>query len=273
MKGILRAVGYFALYFALTIILQALLTALVMAIGVSDGINEEHQLVAFANNNILGINILSGLFTILIFFAIFKFRKKDIKAEWRAGKFELKDIALPAVMSFSYSFVFSLITYNVQLENSALTVNSVRYYSSHFPTLGILLMAVNILLVAPVSEELAFRGIIYTRVEKTGNKSAAIFVSALLFGLVHFFAGGWILAIGGIIMGAVLGYIFCTYDSLWICILSHTAANLPDFILFNHYTMSDALRWGIMILFAIIFFISGFLLYRKSNSESSKILP
>ena len=47
---------------------------------------------------------------------------------------------------------------------------------------------------------------------------------------MHFAAGGGILVIGAILMGAVFGYIFYKYNSLWICIISHIVANLPDFI-------------------------------------------
>ena len=93
MKGILRAIGYFALYFVITTVIQALLTALVMAIGVANGIHEEQLLVDYANNNILGITVFSGLFTILIFYVLysdllrsFQIQEKRYQSRVESGK-------------------------------------------------------------------------------------------------------------------------------------------------------------------------------------------
>lgn len=268
MKGIFRAIGYFILYFILTMLFQTLLSILFMGIGAANGLRNEDLIIELANNNILGITIFSGILTILFFYIIFKIRKKDIKSEWKIKKINIRDIILPAIMSFSYSFLFALITYDISLENSIMIFNSVKYYSEILPMSGILLMAINLLLIAPISEEIALRGIVYTRIEKTSNKIIAIIISSLLFGCMHFAAGGGILVIGAILMGAVFGYIFYKYDSLWICIISHIAANLPDFILFNHNNISNYLLIMLKILFAAIFIISLIIMCKKRNTEN-----
>lgn len=267
MKEVFKALGYFILYFILTLLFQTLLSILFMGIGVVNGLKEENLIIEFANNNILGITIFSGILTILIFYIIFKTRKKDIKSEWKLKKFKLKDIVLPSIMAFSYSFFFALITYDISLENSVMVSNSVKYYSGILPILGISLMAINLLLIAPISEELVFRGIVYTRAEKKSNSIVAIILSSLLFGCMHFAAGGGILVIGAILMGAVFGYIFYKYNSLWICIISHIVANLPDFILFNHIDISNNLLIILKIVFIIIFVISFALMFKKGNCE------
>lgn len=265
MKGIFRAIGYFILYFILTMLFQILLSALFMGMAAINGPKDENLIIGFANNNILAITIFSGILTILVFYIIFKTRKKDIKAEWKLNHFKISDIILPTIISFSYSFLFALITYNMSIENSIMISNSVKYYSEILPMLGILMMAINLLLIAPISEELALRGIIYTRAEKTSNPIIAIIISSLLFGCMHFSAGGGILVIGSIFMGAVLGYIFYKYDSLWVCIISHAVANLPDFILFHHNNISDHWLLGLKILFVIIFIISFYVMHKKNG--------
>lgn len=75
MKGIWKASAYFALYFGLTIILQMLLSTAFMAIGGTNGFNNEVQTIEFANNNILGITVISGILTVLVLYLIFKLRK------------------------------------------------------------------------------------------------------------------------------------------------------------------------------------------------------
>lgn len=87
------------------------------------------------------------------------------------------------------------------------------------------------MIIAPISEEIVFRGIVYTRVEKTAKPIVAIIISAVLFGVIHFMAGGGILVVGAIVMGAVLSFAFYRYHSLPLCIIAHMVANVPDFIL------------------------------------------
>mgnify|MGYP000275910818 CR=1 FL=1 len=91
-------------------------------------------------------------------------------------------------------------------------------------------MALNLLIAAPVVEEIVMRGVVYTRIEKTAGTYTAIGLSALLFGLMHISVGGIILAIGAILMGLVFSVIFAKTKSLWACIIAHAAANIPDFI-------------------------------------------
>lgn len=82
MKGICKAIAYFALYFGVTMILQMLLSIVFMAIGLANGLNEKALIMEFANNNILGMTVISGILTILILYLVFKLRKKQVKQEW-----------------------------------------------------------------------------------------------------------------------------------------------------------------------------------------------
>lgn len=120
------------------------------------------------------------------------------------------------------------------MENSLMISKSVDFYSNIYPILGFGLMAVNLLIIAPTAEEIALRGIVYTRVEKTTNSVIAIIVSSVLFGVMHFAAGGVTLVIGAVLMVVVFGYIFYKFESLWVCIIAHAVANLPDFILYKN---------------------------------------
>ncbi len=100
-----------------------------------------------------------------------------------------------------------------------------------------IMMVINLLIIAPITEEIALRGIVYTRIEKTTNAITSIIVSSVLFGLMHFSAGGLVLVIGAMLMAFVFCYIF-KFNSLWVCIIAHAAANLPDFILYNKPNLS-----------------------------------
>lgn len=263
-KGIWKAIAYFVLYFGLTMIFQMLLSIAFMAIGAANGLNDETLIVEFANNNILGITVISGILTVLVLYLVFKLRKKQVHQEWKLNKFKIKNVVFASVIAFSFSFLFALCTYNVSMENSLMISKSVGFYNERIPLFGTVLMVANLLVIAPIAEEIALRGIVYTRVEKSTNAVTAIIVSSILFGLMHFMAGGIVLVIGAMLMALVFGYIFCKFESLWICIIAHAVANLPDFILYNKPDISGGMFLGLIIFFVCLF-IAGLYVIHKTN--------
>jgi membrane protease YdiL (CAAX protease family) len=79
---------------------------------------------------------------------------------------------------------------------------------------------VYICLIGPVIEELAFRGAVMKSLERFGM-NLAIFISALLFGLMHMFT---VQAVFAFFMGLILGYIAGRYSLKW-SILVHIMIN------------------------------------------------
>ncbi|MBQ7776443.1 MAG: CPBP family intramembrane metalloprotease [Lachnospiraceae bacterium] len=267
MKGIWKAIAYFVLYFGLTMILQVLLSIVFCAVGAANGLNDETLIMEFANNNILGMTVISGILTVLVLYLVFKLRKKQVKQEWKLNQFKAQNIVLTSVIAFSFSFLFALCTYNLSMENTLMISKSVGFYNELVPLFGTIMRVANLLVIAPIAEEIALRGIVYTRVEKTTNAVTAIIVSSVLFGLMHFMAGGIILVIGATLMGLVFGYIFYKFKSLWVCIIAHSVANLPDFILYNKLDISGGIFWGLVIFFACLF-IAGLCVIHKTTETN-----
>lgn len=268
MKGIWKAIAYFVLYFGLTMFLQALLSMVFCAIGAANGLNDETSIMEFANNNILGMTVISSILTVLILYLVFKLRKKQVKQEWKLNQFKVKNVIFASLVAFSFSFLFALCTYNISMENSLMISKSVVFYNEVAPLFGTMLMVVNLLVIAPIVEEIALRGIVYTRVEKTTNAVTAIIVSSILFGLMHFMAGGIVLVIGAALMALVFGYIFYKFKSLWVCIIAHAVANLPDFILYNKPDISGGIFWGLVILFACVFIVGVCVIQKTAQSDN-----
>lgn len=237
MKGILRGAGYFILYLAITVITQ-------IAISLIAG---------QVNNNLLGMTIISGVITGIVLYLVFKLRKKNVKQEWSMNRFAFTDLVKACLLAFSFSSAFSILTSDMDIENSKLMAASAQYYSSLIPGLGMVLMILNLLIIAPAVEEIALRGIVYTRIAKTAKPVVALIVSAVLFGLMHFMAGGIVLVIGATITGLILGFLMYRYKSLWICIIAHSCANIPNFIEFGKLITSTGMRASIVIAFGVVF--------------------
>ncbi len=233
MKGIIRAAAWFILYVLLTIGLQMLLSMTCSVFGSSMGAGDKDGIKEFVNGNFLGITLLSGLITGGILLVILKIRKISLTQGLRFTRFRIKDAALTSVAAFLFSVLFSLLTSGISMENEVMIRTSVLFYNEKLPFSGMVLMALNLLVVAPITEELVFRGIVFTRVEKSESPVKAIVLSSFLFGAAHIMAGGPILAIGAILLAVLLGYAFHKTGSLWVCIIAHMIANLPDLIFFG----------------------------------------
>ena len=70
MKGIYRAIAYFVLYFGVTMILQMLLSIVFMVIGLTNGLNEKTLIMEYANNNVLGMTVISSILTIFVLYLV-----------------------------------------------------------------------------------------------------------------------------------------------------------------------------------------------------------
>lgn len=269
MKGLLRGIGYFLLYVVFTIVVQVVLSMLIVQFAVGKGITDQGLIEDFANNNMLGMTVVSGLLTILFLYLLFKIPKKNIRKEWKLNSFEAKDLFKGCLLLFSLSSAFSLLTLNANIENARIIALSSLYYSKLFPFLGTILMILNLLVLAPLAEEIALRGVVYTRIEKTNKPIVAIIVSAVLFGLMHLMAGGIILVLGAVIMGLAFGLLLHKYKSLQLCVIAHVCANLPDFIYSKERFTSQGLVIGLIAAFCVIA-AASFIWILKGKRESQK---
>lgn len=78
-------------------------------------------------------------------------------------------------------------------------------------------------LLAPVFEEMLFRGLILESARQKWGTSAAIMISAVLFGLVH--APILPQMLNAFVMGVIMGYIYILTDSLFSVIVIHAVNN------------------------------------------------
>lgn len=95
--------------------------------------------------------------------------------------------------------------------------------------LTIIFTFISIVVVAPLGEELFFRGALQGWITaRTKNIHLAVFVAAIIFSAVHM---QWTGFVPRIVMGVLLGYV-ATYGSLRLAILIHALNNLLAYILF-----------------------------------------
>ena len=94
---------------------------------------------------------------------------------------------------------------------------------------SLIILAVAIVIVAPIAEEVFFRGYAFRVFLKQRSRPEAYLYSALFFSLVHLSLFN-LLPI--FLLGLVLAYLFERYNSLVPCILAHMINNLVALIVF-----------------------------------------
>ncbi len=113
------------------------------------------------------------------------------------------------------------------------------------------------MILAPIAEELLFRGVILRRLSVISQKFA-IFASAAIFGMMH---GNFLQAVLGFIVGIVLGYTAVKTGSLVLCIAGHmfinTVASSSEFVEYFFDEETSASYYNvIIILFLLIGLVS-----------------
>jgi membrane protease YdiL (CAAX protease family) len=96
------------------------------------------------------------------------------------------------------------------------------------PMMEQLFMGALAVLLAPVAEEVLFRGILYPTIKQIGYPRLALWVTSLLFGLMHFNLASFAPLT---VFSLLLIYLYEKTGSLWASITAHSLFNLTNFAL------------------------------------------
>lgn len=95
--------------------------------------------------------------------------------------------------------------------------------ANNMETAGFLLSILMTTIIAPIEEELGFRGVIYVYLKSRLGTASGIVISALIFGLNH--APSWEQVPNAIAMGMIFAFVYERTGSLWMPIILHGLLN------------------------------------------------
>ncbi len=134
-------------------------------------------------------------------------------------------------------------------------------------------------IVAPVLEELIFRGLILRWLSRRWRPFWAVLVSALAFGLVHL--PNLPQVVNATVMGVVLGYIYVLCRSVWPVIIIHAVNNALAYLLLQvlgvgatdlqEIVANNTIYWVIYGVNAAIFVFSMTLIIKRAKIRSLEI--
>lgn len=139
----------------------------------------------------------------------------------------LKDLLIPVIAIVTYSISFNLLI-NILPIPASLLGNTTELGIASQSNLAFYILA--ILIIAPIVEEFAFRGIIMTKLRKEYSSIVAIMISAILFGLIHLMTGSILIVLFAIIGGIIFGLSYEKTGTLFAPIIVHSIGNICDMI-------------------------------------------
>ncbi len=244
-KSIGAALAYLALY---------LFMSLLVAIGVglylgfttafeTSGARTDllaARIDTFLQSNAPLIVILTNVLSLLSFLLVTKIRKKPLRERLDLVPVPLRNLWPLLVAGLTLNLLITFLIGFLPIPESTLEGYAQATGSLNEYTLQGFLAAV---IVAPLFEEIMLRGYIMKTLQKGLPHLLAVFLQALIFGLLH----GQILWVAySFFMGILFGLLKLRYQSLYACILLHFSFNV------SNYLISPLLQWAGDSLFFLL---------------------
>lgn len=127
----------------------------------------------------------------------------------------------------------------------------------------------SLVIAAPLLEEILCRGIVLESVRARYGVTAALFLSAAFFGVLH---GQSAAAVNAFVMGLILGFIYIRTDSIFSTVLLHMLNNAVAFLLvmaglegrtLRSLVGSDTVYVAIYAGASVLFVASGWMIFRQ----------
>ena len=119
----------------------------------------------------------------------------------------------------------------------------------------LLLVILAVGIITPISEEIVLRGLFFNRLRLLMNPRQAVFLSALIFGMMHF-TGSFIQISYAFLLGYILAYAYFKYENILIPIIIHVTFNMANFL----FQIEIIARYAHTIWFNFGYYISCVLL-------------
>lgn len=200
-NSLLKAMGWFLIYIAC----QAIIA------------------ISITQNAILG-SIASNALFLIVLFLIFYIKRVNIKEYLQINGVDLKKCIFIIILSLVLNVIFQSIQllFPDNMRQDLITESSVRL------TGNIYLAFIAIVILAPLTEEILFRGLVFGTLKQNMNVYVAALLQAILFGIMHVNIIWVLIAIPTALLYA---FLMERYKSIVAPLIGHIAVNVLSFIL------------------------------------------
>lgn len=271
MKNFLKSFGKAILYFLAYFLIQSIVSMVygvcsVFFIILKSGPDILKNADQFMEQATLQLNaqttlllLIVNTLTLLAVWLFFVIRKKKLSCEIQLNQCSKENIIASVLFGIGIAFVLDFFINLIPFPEDLIE----SFVASH-ATLSAgnaVINFITVALIAPITEEVIFRGLIYTRLKAGMPVIVAAILSSLMFGIGH---GELIWILDAFIAGLALVWVFETTHSLYACIAVHmtnnTIAQLTEYL----PETSDWIYLCIIAVSAIIL-VCSILCLRKIN--------
>lgn len=272
MKNVMKKVGwtvvsllpvvlFFIIQLGIATAVMAVLTVMTMVRepGLDVDVIQSVVLIQYMDN-VVPILIVSQVAAVLIFGLWYYFawgKKKRPEGTDKPKAYHIMlIIVLGVAAQFAISGVLSLV--------SIFAPGALEEYEELMEMAGItevtILTIVSTSILAPLSEELACRGVIFRLAGKISPKFwVANIVQALAFGILH---GNLVQGAYAFVLGIVLGLLYGKFRNIWLCMLLHAAMNFSSILVEPFYglfpeNISDGGAMAVLVVTMILATVLG----------------
>jgi membrane protease YdiL (CAAX protease family) len=173
--------------------------------------------------------VYAGLLSIGVFTFMYHSRKPPFAPERKVCRFDLiwviaiSAIAANIAFAASIGMIQKLLGTNLPTSSLQTLLNNVELSES-----ALRLLTINVVLIAPIAEELCFRGLMFNRLLAAFPFWTANVIQAAVFGLIHF---SLIQSIYAFLFGLMLGWIYHRTGRFSAVVAAHIAFNSPLLLL------------------------------------------
>lgn len=224
-RGVILSLSKAILYFGLWLVLQILVVNLAYSIlAIRFPGADSYQLTEMMDGLSIVLNIMVGILTVITVAIIAKLRKSSLShcAEINKypGQFTLTLLIMGVATAYAIMLIFTLLEMSGIFPDNWIEAQEQNYADLY--TADPFMQFISVGFVAPVMEEILFRGCILGTLKKEMHPWIAIAVSSVLFAVAH---GTPIGIIYTLALGVVMGWLTVTFRSIVPSILFHAAYN------------------------------------------------
>lgn len=259
-KGILFALIYLAIYYVVSAAVQFVY---VLYQQYSRGASLS-QIESSVTNGMYALSVISAIISFWIYLIIGKFRKKRIDAVISTRKMPLMVNAMAAILAVGLRLVVTVYySYSQNVELLKKSIDEASMITPQFTSGFQILVAIfSIIVIAPLFEEILFRGLIMNELCSSVRVWLAIILQAILFGVAHAVLFQSIFAF---LIGLMLGIIYHVTKSIKTSVICHGVFNFSVILTGNTLTNTSAIVIALLGILLCVCSLSYIIANGKQN--------
>ena len=203
------------------------------------------------------------IFALFIIWLISKCRRHKLSTDANLTKFRPTSAPFIVILGIALSFLISIVMSAVVPEAM---LEDYMEASAGIANAPMLVQFISAVILAPIVEEIFFRGYVLPRFRKAMPLPLAIFFSSLAFGLIH---GQIVWITYATILGIIMTLIALRENSVWASILMHVAFNSVS--LFSEYLPESDIFYLVIFVISLVACIGCFWLLFKNKKANTVV--